>query len=155
MLLSWMCLPDLFDMSQTVTSVGGLVPWRPCWVSCQTSSLVLSLNFTPRVRTYLCERSQKPSSSRGPRVSPTASIRLRVYHHPRPGPCRHGPRCTFMVRHLRCGVGCIGHAWNAHRDADSGIFPILEPSAHQMSPSGVPPHWRGRPALELMDGSGL
>ena len=51
--------------------------------------------------------------------------------------------------------------------ADSGIFWILrdekvqklparltssELRAHQMSPSGVTPHWRSRPALGLMDG---
>ena len=30
-----------------------------------------------------------------------------------------------------------------------------ELSAHQMSPSGVPPHWRSRRALQLMDGSSL
>ena len=54
--------------------------------------------------------------------------------------------------------------------ADSGIFQILrdekvqklparlissELRAHQMSPSGVTPHWRSRPALELMDGISL
>ena len=30
-----------------------------------------------------------------------------------------------------------------------------ELNAHQMSPGGVPPHWRSRPALELMDGISL
>ena len=54
--------------------------------------------------------------------------------------------------------------------ADSGFFRILrdekvqklsdrlissELSAHQMSPSGVAPHWPSRPASELMDGISL
>ena len=78
-LLSWMCLPDLFDMSQTVTSVGGLVPWRSCWVSCH-------LKFV-----HTCARDRRnPAATEHLRPS----FGLRVYHHPRPGPCRHGPRCT-------------------------------------------------------------
>ena len=87
-LLSWMCLSDLFDMRQTVTSVGGLVPWRSCWVSCQTSSLVFFAEYHTS-SSYILVRE---IAAHGYHLLP--SFGSRVYHHPRPGPCRHGPRCT-------------------------------------------------------------
>ena len=85
-------------MSQTVRSIGGLVLWRSCCVSCQTFSLVLSLSVTPQVRRHLCEISQKPKAT---------SFGLRVYYHPVLGFVVTVLVATFMVRHLRCGAGCM------------------------------------------------
>ena len=75
--------------------------------------------------------------------------------------------CVSRKRFLKRLVICLwsgrllpfpefsGFSWDGKvQKLPAGLI-SSEVNAHQMSPSGVPPHWRSRPALKLVDGISL
>ena len=126
--LSWMCLPDQFDMNARITGVR----WWYCALAISlglwSGLLIAFVTEYYASSSYVPVReiaeTQKQSAATGVIYGLASGYLSTIIPVVSPGSWHHDPCCPFIVRHVCCGTGSLVRAWRT----DSGILPSMRSS---------------------------